>query len=244
MAEALTAILREDGIDVLLQTETTHVERNVAGKIMLSIESAEGKRQLHASHLLVATGRTPNTEDLNLAAAGIRTDDKGYIEANERLETGVAGIYALGDVKGGPAFTHISYDDYRIVSTNLLEGGQRTTHDRLVPYTIFTDPQLGRIGLSEKEARQTGRAVRVATMPMSSVARANEVGESRGMMKALVDEASAVSYTHLDVYKRQSILFSPGLFSPVSSVFRLFAPSTAALGFLLRKAGCEFLRIT
>jgi pyruvate/2-oxoglutarate dehydrogenase complex dihydrolipoamide dehydrogenase (E3) component len=106
---------------------------------------------------------------------------------NERLETNVRGIYALGDVKGGPAFTHISYDDFRIIRTNLLEGGHATTAGRLVPYTVFIDPQLGRVGLSEREAREQGRAIRVATMPMDYVARALEVDEPRGFMKAVVD---------------------------------------------------------
>jgi pyruvate/2-oxoglutarate dehydrogenase complex dihydrolipoamide dehydrogenase (E3) component len=187
VAAALTDILREDGIDVLLETSAVRAERNAAGGVSLAVKDAQGEHQLQASHLLVAAGRTPNTDDLDLAAAGIERDKNGYVRADERLETNVEGIYALGDVKGGPAFTHISYDDYRIVSDNLLAGGRRTTHDRLVPYTIFTDPELGRVGLNEQEARKQGRPVRVATMPMSSVARAGEVGETRGLIKALVD---------------------------------------------------------
>ncbi len=190
IAAALTAILREDGIDVLLQAKVASAERNVAGDVALTVQDAQGERRLEGSHLLVATGRTPNTEALNLAATGVESDDKGYIRVNERLETNIGGIYALGDVRGGPAFTHISYDDYRIAKDNLLEGGHRTTGDVLVPYTIFTDPELGRVGLSEKEARAQGHAVRVATMPMTWVARAGEVGETRGMMKVLVDTAT------------------------------------------------------
>ena len=186
----MTAILREDGIDVLLQAKVASAERNVAGDVALTVQDAQGERRLEGSHLLVATGRTPNTEALNLAATGVESDDKGYIRVNERLETNIGGIYALGDVRGGPAFTHISYDDYRIAKDNLLEGGHRTTGDVLVPYTIFTDPELGRVGLSEKEARAQGHAVRVATMPMTWVARAGEVGETRGMMKVLVDTAT------------------------------------------------------
>ena len=154
---------------------------------VLTIQNAQGERQLEGSHLLVATGRTPNTERLNLPATGVKCDDKGYILVDEQLATNVAGIYALGDVKGGPAFTHISYDDYRIVRENLLRGGRRTTNDRPVPYAIFTDPELGRVGLSEKEVRRQGRTVRVASMPMSWVARAGEVGETRGLLKVLVD---------------------------------------------------------
>jgi pyruvate/2-oxoglutarate dehydrogenase complex dihydrolipoamide dehydrogenase (E3) component len=190
IAEALTAILREDGIDVLLEAQTVCVERNEAGNLVLTVQDAQGERKLQGSHLLVATGRTPNTDRLNLPATGVESNDKGYIQVNEQLVTSVGGIYALGDVRGGPAFTHVSYDDYRIVRDNLLEGGHRTTHDPLVPYTIFTDPELGRVGLSEKEAHEQGHSVRVATMPMSSVARASEVGETRGMMKVLVDPAT------------------------------------------------------
>ena len=135
----------------------------------------------------MAAGRTPNTDWLNPAATGVQVDKKGFIPTNEKLETNVPGIYALGDVKGGPAFTHISYDDFRIIRTNLLENGNVTIHDRLVPYTVFIDPQLGRIGLSETEARDKGRNIKVAKLPMNYVARALEVDEPRGFMKAIVD---------------------------------------------------------
>jgi pyruvate/2-oxoglutarate dehydrogenase complex dihydrolipoamide dehydrogenase (E3) component len=190
MATALTDILREDGIEVLLETQTVRAEQRETGDIVLTVQQGRGERQLQGSHLLVATGRTPNTERLNLLAAGVRTNDKGYIAVNERLETSAPGVYALGDVRGGPAFTQVSYDDYRVVCNNLLGGEPRATRDAAVPYTIFTDPQLGRVGLSEKEAQAQGRAVRVAKLPMKSVARANEVDEARGMIKALVDPAT------------------------------------------------------
>jgi len=134
----------------------------------------------------VAARRPPNTDLRNLEAAGRETDKRGQIKVNERLETNVEGVYALGDVKGGPAFTHISYDDFRIVRTNLLEGGNATITDRKVPYTVFIDPQLGRAGLSEQEAREQGLNIRVAKIPMSYVARAIEVDETRGFMKAVV----------------------------------------------------------
>jgi pyruvate/2-oxoglutarate dehydrogenase complex dihydrolipoamide dehydrogenase (E3) component len=124
---------------------------------------------------------------LNLAAAGVTTDKRGYIRVNERLETSAPDVYALGDVNGGPQFTHIAYDDYRIVSANLIEGGDRTVHDRLVPYTLYLDPQLGRIGLTEKEAQEAGIKIRVAKMPMNSVARALEMDETRGVMKVIVN---------------------------------------------------------
>src|SRR5262249_34374786 len=139
-----------------------------------------GQRSVAGSHLLVAVGRVPNSDRLNLAAAGVQTDGRGYIPVNEKLETNVPGIFALGDVKGGPAFTHISYDDYRIIRNNLLRGQNATTTGRLVPYAVYIDPQLGRVGLSEQEVRAQGRRFYTAKIPMSWVARALETAEPRG----------------------------------------------------------------
>jgi len=187
VAEAVAEILREDGIGILLETNSRRVEQNDTGGIQLTVDTPDGERMLSGSHLLVAAGRPPNTGLLDLEAAGVATNERGFIEVNERLETSAEGVYALGDVKGGPAFTHISYDDFRVVKTNVLDGGNASIADRPVPYTVFIDPQLGRIGLSETEAREQGRDVRVAKMPMSYVARALEIDESRGMMKAVVD---------------------------------------------------------
>jgi pyruvate/2-oxoglutarate dehydrogenase complex dihydrolipoamide dehydrogenase (E3) component len=187
VAEAVAEILRQDGVEVLLQTEARLAEQNGDGRIRLTIRTLEGERTQEGSHLLVAAGRQPNTDRLNLEAAGVETDKRGFIKVNERLETNVEGVWALGDVKGGPAFTHISYDDFRIIKTNLLDGGDATIADRMVPYTVFIDPQLGRVGLSEQEAREQGLNIRVARMPMSHVARALEVDEPRGVMKAVVD---------------------------------------------------------
>ena len=187
VADEVAKILREDGLEVLLETSPTHAAKTSDGKIQLTIKTRTGERTLTGSHLLVAAGRTPNTDWLNLAATGVQVDKKGFIHADEKLETNVPGIYVLGDIKGGPAFTHISYDDFRIIRTNFLENGNATIHDRLVPYTVFIDPQLGRIGLSETEAREKGRNIKVARMPMDYVARALEVDESRGFMKAIVD---------------------------------------------------------
>ncbi|HEY8600119.1 MAG TPA: mercuric reductase [Thermomicrobiales bacterium] len=189
VSDAVADILREDGIAVLTGTAATRVAHDGAG-VVLTVRDADGERTIHGSHLLAAAGRTPNSDRLNLAAAGIATDKRGYITVDERLATNVAGIYAVGDIKGGPAFTHISYDDFRILRTNLIQGGDATTTDRLVPYTVFTDPQLGRVGLSETMAKAQGRKVRIAKMPMSSVARALEVDESRGFMKVLIDGKS------------------------------------------------------
>ncbi len=187
VADAVADIMREDGITVLLETTPVRASQDKDGPIRLTVRTPEGERTLTGSHLLVATGRTPNSDWLNLAAAGVQTDKGGFIHVNERLETNVPGIYALGDIKGGPAFTHISYDDFRIIRTNLLEHGNATIRDRLVPYTVFIDPQLGRVGLSETDARKSGHTIKVAKMPMNYVARALEIDESRGFMKAIVD---------------------------------------------------------
>jgi len=187
IAEEIRKILCEDGVEVLLNTKVASVERASEGELRLTAQNGGTEHALLGSHILLATGRSPNTEALNLGAAGVVTDKSGFIKVSERLETSVPGVYALGDVKGGPAFTHISYDDFRIIRANLLEGGSATIHDRLVPNTVFIDPQLGRIGLSEAEAREQGRKIQVAKMPMSYVARALEMDEPRGFMKAVVD---------------------------------------------------------
>ncbi len=187
VAEAVENILREDGIEVLLETKPARVAQSAPGNIQLTVQASVGERTLSGSHLLIATGRTPNSDWLNLDAAGIQVDKRGYIQVNERLGTNVPGVYALGDIKGGPAFTHISYDDFRVVRTNLLDNGNASTKGRIVPYTIFIDPQLGRVGLSEREAREQGHTIKVARINMNQVDRALELDESRGFMKAVVD---------------------------------------------------------
>lgn len=187
VSDALAEILREDGVEVLLDASATRAERD-GDEVVLHVEAEEGERSLRGSHLLVATGRTVNTDDLGLEAAGVATDDRGYVQVNDRLETNVPGIWALGDMTGGPAFTHVSYDDFRVVKDRVLDGGDATTRGRLVPFTLFTDPQLGRVGLTEREARERGKSFRVAKLPMSHVARAIETDETRGFMKALVED--------------------------------------------------------
>ena len=187
IASEVADILHQDGVEVLLHTEPVSIARMTDGSIVLTVRGPEGEHTLAGSHVLVAVGRTPNTDALNVGAAGIAVDKRGHITVNERLETNAPGIYAIGDVTGGPAFTHISYDDFRILRTNLLEGGNASTAGRLVPYTVYIDPQLGRVGMSEQEAREQRRNIRVAKMPMSYVARALEVDETRGSMKAVVD---------------------------------------------------------
>jgi pyruvate/2-oxoglutarate dehydrogenase complex dihydrolipoamide dehydrogenase (E3) component len=186
IAEEVAKILQQDGVEVLLNATANRVSQS-DGSIRLEIQQQGRSTTLAGSHLLVATGRMPNSDTLHLAAAGVQTDDHGFIEVNGRLETTSNGVYALGDIKGGPAFTHISYDDFRIIRTNLIEKGSATTDGRLVPYTVFIDPQLGRIGITETEALVQKRNIRVAKLPMTSVARALEVDETRGFMKAIVD---------------------------------------------------------
>jgi pyruvate/2-oxoglutarate dehydrogenase complex dihydrolipoamide dehydrogenase (E3) component len=184
VADEVLKILSEDGITVLLGTEVLGVQQQT-DSIRLAVRSPEGEQNIPGSHLLMAVGRTPNTDRLNLQAAGVETDERGYVKVDKRLETNVPGVYALGDVNGGPQFTHISYDDFRIIRTNVIEGGDATTLGRLVPYTVFMDPQLGRVGLTEREASRLN--FRVAKLPMASVARAIEMSETRGFIKAIVE---------------------------------------------------------
>jgi len=173
----------------LLNTRTTSVE-NKNGAITLSFESPAGTSSVTGSHLLIATGRGPNTDGLALDNAGIETDKHGFIKVNGRLETNVPGVWALGDCKGGPAFTHISYNDFQIVYGNLIEGKNLSIENRLVPYCVFTDPQLGGVGLTEKEARAKGFKLKIGRCPMTYVARAIERGETAGLMKLVVDASN------------------------------------------------------
>ena len=190
IAAAIRDVLVEDGIEILCGSAVDRVERDANGQVVVSATRHDGVRTITGSHLLVAAGRVPNSDTLDPARAGIELDDRGFITVNDRLETNVPGIFALGDVNGGPPFTHVSYDDFRILRTNILEAGHATTAGRLVPYTLFTDPQLGRVGLTERQAREQGHDVRVARLPMSRVARAIETDETRGTMKAVVDAPS------------------------------------------------------
>jgi pyruvate/2-oxoglutarate dehydrogenase complex dihydrolipoamide dehydrogenase (E3) component len=197
VSAALAEILRDDGIDLRLGHEVVRVAPvgdggGDGGGVQAELrDRATGHGALVAgSHLLLATGRRPNTDHIGAAAAGIALDARGYVVTDERLATSAEGVYAIGDVKGGPAFTHVAYDDFRILRANLLEGGARTTRGRLVPYTLFTDPQLGRIGRTEAQARADGLDVRVASQPMRHVARAIEMDETRGLMKVVVDAAT------------------------------------------------------
>ncbi|HXX28694.1 MAG TPA: mercuric reductase [Terriglobales bacterium] len=189
IADKIAEIFQEDGISIVTNGHAIRVSR-LDGRIRLEVKQTGRSTTLVGSHLLVATGRVPNSDTLNLSAAGVHTNDRGFIQVNDQLETTSPGVYALGDIKGGPAFTHISYDDFRVIRANLLENKTASIANRLVPYTLFIDPQLGRIGLTETEARAQNRNIRVAKLPMTSVARAREVDETRGFMKAIVDSES------------------------------------------------------
>ena len=186
VASELQKALAAEGVDFLLNTRTTAVEKK-DGSIILAVEGSHGQSTVTGSNLLVATGRLPNSDDLGVDKAGIETDKKGFIKVNGRLETNVPGIWALGDVKGGPAFTHISYNDFQIVYGNLVEGRTLSVDNRIVPYCVFTDPQLGGVGMTEKEARAKGYKLKVGKIPMTSVARAIERDETAGLMKIVVD---------------------------------------------------------
>jgi pyruvate/2-oxoglutarate dehydrogenase complex dihydrolipoamide dehydrogenase (E3) component len=189
VAEEMRAILEREGMRILLEADTRGVEP-APGGVTLHADVGGGSETLTGSHLLVATGRRPNSDDLGLEPAGVATDPKGFVRVNNRLETNVPGIWAIGDVKGGPAFTHISYNDYQIIHANLVEGRSWTTDDRPVPYAVFTDPQLGRVGLTEREARARGCKLKIGKVPMRYVARAIERDETAGFMKLVVDAES------------------------------------------------------
>jgi len=189
IAAELQKALEAEGIQFLLNTRTTRVE-NKNSAVTLSFERPADSSSVTGSHLLIGTGRGPNTDDLGLDVAGIETDKNGFIKVNGRLETNVSGVWALGDCKGGPAFTHISYNDFQIVYGNLLYDDTPSTENRPVPYCIFTDPQLGGVGMTEKEARAKGFKLKIGRCPMTYVARAIERGETAGLMKLVVDASN------------------------------------------------------
>ncbi|MBD3217671.1 MAG: FAD-containing oxidoreductase [candidate division Zixibacteria bacterium] len=190
ISEEVAKVFKQDGIEVLFNTEARSLIKNESGKILMTVRTEMGEKALEASHLMLAAGRTPNTDMLNLKAAGVKSDKRGFIPVNDHLETSVDGIYCIGDVKGGPAFTHISYDDYRVLKENLLNDGNSSIERRLVPYVVFIDPQLGRVGMNETEAKAANLNYEDAKMPMKKAARALEMDETRGLMKAIVDADS------------------------------------------------------
>ncbi len=186
IAIAVQTLLEQDGIEFLLKAKVLRIDRT-GNETILQIQVGDREITLQGSHLLVAVGRAPNTDSLNLAAAGVATNTRGFIQVNDRLETNVPGIWALGDINGGPQYTHISLDDYRIIKANLIDGGNRSTRDRLVPSCLFIDPELAHVGLTETEAQQQGYAIRVAKIDASAVPRARTLGQTDGLLKAIVD---------------------------------------------------------
>ncbi|HKF64185.1 MAG TPA: mercuric reductase [Dongiaceae bacterium] len=178
-------VLSEEGIRFVTAAEIAHVEGRSGKQIRLRLRSGAGEEIVEGSDMLVAIGRVPNTAGIGLELTGVELDNRGYIKVNDRLETSATGVWAIGECAGSPQFTHVSYDDYRVIQAN-LNGGGRSTKGRLVPYCMFTDPQLARVGLSESEAQRQGVAVRVAKMPMSDHLRAQTIGETQGFLKALV----------------------------------------------------------
>jgi len=188
IAEAVEKILTDEGIKIHTSAQAISFKETKKGNIKAGIVADGRPMMIKCTHVLIAAGRAPQTAALNLKKTKVKTDGKGYIKVNDKLETNVPGIYALGDVKGGPAFTHIAYNDYAIVYRNLIEKQNLSAKDRPVPYCMFTDPQLGRIGLSEDEAKSKRlKNIKTVVLPMTAVARAAEVGDTRGLMKAVVN---------------------------------------------------------
>ena len=188
VCEVMTEIFNEDGIDIFTSAKALKFTRKEDGEIEVTVD-IDGKSSVHTcSHVLLASGRKPQTDTLGLENTSVKCDDHGHVIVNEFLETDAKNVYALGDVKGGPAFTHISYNDYVVVTKNLLDGEKLSIKGRMVPYCMFTDPQVGRIGITETEAKEQGIDHLVAKIPMKNVARAIETAETRGFMKAVVDK--------------------------------------------------------
>lgn len=185
VADEMQRILSNEGIQFLTETEVVVVHGRSGEQVGVTMRTPSGEREIEGSDILVATGRVPNTAGTGLGEAGVELDARGYIRVNERLETTAPNVWAIGECAGSPLFTHVSVDDFRIIKDNLA-GGNRSTGDRLVPYCMFTDPQLAHVGLSEREAQQQGIAVRVARLPMSTVLRTHTTDEVQGFMKALI----------------------------------------------------------
>lgn len=189
VAQALLKLFEDEGIDVVLSAQVLEVEGRSGEKIRLRVRTPAGERTIEGSDVLVAAGRAPNTQGVGLETAGIELDARGYVKVNERLETTAPGVWAMGDCAGSPQFTHVAFDDFRIVRDN-LNGGARTTRGRLVPYCMFTDPELGRVGLNESEAQREGITYRVVKTLMGAVLRTRTLSETRGFLKALIAKQS------------------------------------------------------
>jgi pyruvate/2-oxoglutarate dehydrogenase complex dihydrolipoamide dehydrogenase (E3) component len=182
---ALLELFHDEGIDVCLETHVSRVEGRSGQKVRIHAKDGHGERMLEGPYLLVATGRTANTDGIGLEHTGVALNDHGDIKVNERLQTTAAHIWAMGDCAGSPQFTHVAYDDFRVVCDN-LNGGHRTTRKRVIPFCMFTDPELARVGRNESEARHDGVAYRLAKLPMADVLRTKTVSEARGFLKLLI----------------------------------------------------------
>jgi len=189
VSSAVAEFLKEEGIDVRVDSKVVGVEKEGNG-IAVKVESTGKISQVVGTHVLVAIGRRPNTDDLGLDKTGIATDPRGYIQVDDQLRTNVPRIWAMGDCNGRGAFTHTSYNDFEIVAANILDNDQRRVTDRITAYALYTDPPLGRVGMTEAEVRKTGRPALISTMLMEDVSRAYEKGETKGFMKILVDRDS------------------------------------------------------
>jgi pyruvate/2-oxoglutarate dehydrogenase complex dihydrolipoamide dehydrogenase (E3) component len=186
VCDGLRRLLEDEGIDILLNTRIKRVSGKSGESVSIVIEQNGAEKTLEGSHVLVAAGRTPNTEGIGLDLAGIEVTDRGYIQVNDRLQTTAPGVWAIGEVAGSPQFTHISVDDFRVVHDN-INGVSHATTGRQVPYCLFTDPELARVGLSENEAKARGLPYRLFKVPMEAVLRARTLSETRGFLKALVE---------------------------------------------------------
>jgi len=199
VSEGLRQLMTDEGIEVLMSAEVLKVAGRSGEKATLQVRSGAGERTLEASDILVAAGRTPNTDRLNLDRAGVEVDSRGYIRVNDRLQTTAPDVWAAGESAGTPHFTHAGEDDFRIVLDN-LNGGSRTMRGRVIPYVLFTDPELAHVGLSETEAKAQGLNYRIAKMPMAMVFRAQTLSETRGFAKALIgDDDRILGFTAFGV---------------------------------------------
>jgi pyruvate/2-oxoglutarate dehydrogenase complex dihydrolipoamide dehydrogenase (E3) component len=221
VSEALQQLLADEGIEVVVGASVVRVEGRSGERVLVRLSSARSEMVLEGSHLLVATGRTPNTQGIGLDIAGIATTPEGYIRVNERLETTAPGVWAMGECAGSPKFTHIAFDDFRIVAENLA-GGRRTTARRQVPFCLFTDPELARVGLNESEAKRSGIRYRVSKIPIENVLRTRTLSETRGFLKALVsaDDDQVLGFAAFAVEAGE-------LLAPVQLAMRAGLPYTA-----------------
>ncbi len=201
VAQAIQQFLEAEGIKFLLSAEVKQAQQQEEG-VQLRVMQDDVEQIVMASHVFVAVGRRPNTDDLGLDSVGVVTDEHGFVQVNERLQTTVEGVWVAGDIRGGPQFTHTSWDDYRILKSQLLADGRRTTH-RIIPYAIYTDPELGRVGMTETEARRAGRDIKIGHYDMADSGKATEIGETTGFIKVVID-------AHTDRILGASVLASEG----------------------------------